>query len=166
MEGRYWVFCALRWRGGRRDSSGISVGFVGGEGIEGDRYDVLRFSLQDGVALCVAILGCVGCVVDDDVGQIALVRLFPAVCCLRPFVPRDVLMVVFWWGRSEGKGSYPVQGDWLFPRPARQDVYARVPRHCAQVCWGPGGVCVGLRCKGWSRVGRGAQNGAGRCRMG
>ena len=29
---------------------------------------------------------------------------------LRPFVPRDVLLLVFWWGRSQSGGFYPVEG--------------------------------------------------------
>ena len=70
---------------------------------------------------------------DSDVGQSALLCFFPPVGCLCPLVPRDVLMVVLWWGRSGGEGFYPVQGDGVFPGPVGQDVYARVSRHCAQV---------------------------------
>ena len=61
---------------------------------------------------------------DADVGQSALIGLFSPVWRLRPFVPWDVLVLVFWWGRSKGKGLYPVQGDGVFPGPVGQDVYA------------------------------------------
>ena len=71
--------------------------------------------------------------VDVDVGQIALVGLFSPVRRLRPFVPWDVLVLVFWWGRSKGEGLYPVQGDGVFPGPVWQDVYAPVPWYGAQV---------------------------------
>ena len=40
---------------------------------------------------------------------------FSPVLRLRPFVPRDVLMWVFWWGRSQGEGFYSVEGDGVFP---------------------------------------------------
>ena len=40
---------------------------------------------------------------------------------------------VFLWGRYKGEGLYPVQGDGVFPGPVRQDVYAWVPCHGAQV---------------------------------
>ena len=88
---------------------------------------------------------------DNDVGQSVLVRLFSTFCSLGLFVPRDVLMVVLWWGRSEGEGLHPVQGDCVFPGPVGQDVYARVPWHCVQVhvslIWlGSGVVGVGLMC--------------------
>ena len=66
-------------------------------------------------------------------GQRALSRFFAPVCFLRPFVPRDVLLMVFQWGRSEGEEFYPVQGDCVFPGLVGQDVYARVPWHCAKV---------------------------------
>ena len=36
--------------------------------------------------------------------------LFSPVWRLCLFVPRDVLVLVFWWGRSKGEGLYPVQG--------------------------------------------------------
>ena len=64
---------------------------------------------------------------DADVGQSALVGLFSSVWCLCPFVPRDVLVLVFWWGRPKDEGLYPVQGDGVFPGLVGQDVYARVP---------------------------------------
>ena len=70
---------------------------------------------------------------DGDVGHSALVGLFSPVRRLQPFDPRDVLVMVFCWGRSEGEGLYPVQGDGVFPGPGGQGVYAWVPWHCAQV---------------------------------
>ena len=70
---------------------------------------------------------------DGDVGQGVLVGLFSPVWRLRPFVPRDVLVLVFWWGRSQGEGLYSVEGDGVFHGPVGQDVYARVPRYGAQV---------------------------------
>ena len=48
-------------------------------------------------------------------GQGALVGLFSPVWRLRPFVPRDVLVLVFWWGRSQGEGLHSVEGDGVFP---------------------------------------------------
>ena len=94
---------------------------------------------------------------DGDVGQGALVGLFPPVWRLRLFVPRDVLALVFWWGRSKGEGLYSVEGDGVFPGPVRQDVYARVPWYGAQ-------VHVARDGGGWERLaqGRGAWGGAGR----
>ena len=65
---------------------------------------------------------------DGDVGYGALVGLFSPVWCLRAFVPRDVLLLVFWWGRSQGEGFYSVDGDGVFPGPVGQDVYAQVSR--------------------------------------
>ena len=59
--------------------------------------------------------------------------LFSPVWRLCPFVPRDVLVLVFWWGRSQGEGFYTVEGDGVFPGPVGQDVYARVSRYGAQV---------------------------------
>ena len=47
---------------------------------------------------------------DGDVGQGALVGLFPPVCRLRLFISRDVLVLVFWWGRSQGEGLYSMEG--------------------------------------------------------
>ena len=70
--------------------------------------------------------------VDGDVGQGALVGPSSPVWRLRPFVPRDVLVLVVWWGRSQGEGLYSVQGDGVFPGPVGQDVYARAPRYGAQ----------------------------------
>ena len=70
---------------------------------------------------------------DGDVGQGALVGLFSPVWGLCPFVPRDVLVLVFWWGWSQGEGFYTVEGDGVFPGPVGQDVYARVSRYGAQV---------------------------------
>ena len=58
---------------------------------------------------------------------------FSPVWRLRPFVPRDVLVLVFWWGRSKGDGLWPVQEDGVFPGPVGQDVYARAPWYGAQV---------------------------------
>ena len=46
---------------------------------------------------------------DGDVGQGALVGLFSPVWGLCPFVPRDVLVLVFWWGWSQGEGFYTVE---------------------------------------------------------
>ena len=66
---------------------------------------------------------------DGDVGQGALVGLFSPVWRLCPFVPRDVLVLVFWWGWSQGEGFYTVEGDGVFPGPVGQDVYARVSRY-------------------------------------
>ena len=59
--------------------------------------------------------------------------LFSPVCRLRPFVPEDVLLLVFGWGRSQGEGFYSVEGDGVFPGHVGQDVYARVSRYGAQV---------------------------------
>ena len=70
---------------------------------------------------------------DGDVGQSALVRHSSPVCCLPPFVPRDVLMMVLWSGQFEGEGLYPVRGYCVRPRSVVQDVSARVRRHCSQV---------------------------------
>ena len=50
---------------------------------------------------------------------------FSLVWRLRPFVPRAVLVLVFWWGQSKGEGLYPVQGGGMFPGPVGQDIYAR-----------------------------------------
>ena len=47
---------------------------------------------------------------DGDVVHSALVGLFSPVWRLRPFVPRDVLVLVFWWGRSRGEGLYSMEG--------------------------------------------------------
>ena len=41
-------------------------------------------------------------------GHSALVGLFPPVRRLRPFVPWDVLVLLFSWGPSKGEGLYPV----------------------------------------------------------
>ena len=140
VEGRDWVFGPSRWWQPCWDGSGVSVAFVGGKGVDCGGDDVLGLSLKNDVALCATIVGYVGCSMDADVGQSALVGLFPPVYCLRPLVPWDVFMVVFWWGRSENEGFYPVQGDCVLPGPAGQDVYARVSRHCASDAfpWGAG----------------------------
>ena len=86
-----------------------------------------------------------------------LVGPFPPVQCLRPFVSWDVLVLVFWWGRSKGEGLYPVQADGVFPGPVGRDVYAWVTWHGAQ---------VHVACDGGGRErlaqGRGARGGAGR----
>ena len=66
-------------------------------------------------------------------GQSALLGLFSPVWRLHPFVPRDVLVLVFWWGLSQGEGLYLVQGDGVFPAPVGQDIYAWVPWYGAQV---------------------------------
>ena len=52
---------------------------------------------------------------DGDVGQGALVGPFSPVWRLCPFVPRDVLVLVFSWGWSQGEGFYTVEGDGVFP---------------------------------------------------
>ena len=62
-----------------------------------------------------------------------MVGLLSPVWRLRPFVPRDVLLLVFWSGRSQGEGFYSVQGDGVIPGPVGQDVYARISRYGAQV---------------------------------
>ena len=76
---------------------------------------------------------------------------------LCPFVPRDVLVLVFWWGRSQDEKFYTVEGDGMFPGPVGQDVYARASRYGAQ---------VNVACDGGGRQrlaqGRGAWGGAGR----
>ena len=83
--------------------------------------------------------------------------LFFPVWRLCPFVPRDVLVLVFWWGRSQGEGFYTVEGDGVFPGPVGQDVYARVSRYGAQ-------VYVARDIEGRQRLaqGRGAWGGARR----
>ena len=88
--------------------------------------------------------------------QGALVRLFSPVWRLCLFVPRDVLVLVFWQGRPKGDGLYSVQGDGMFPGPVRQDVYARVPWYGVQ-------VHVARDGGGWEQLGqgRGAWGGAG-----
>ena len=73
-----------------------------------------------------------GCGEDGDVDQSALVGFFSPVWRLRPLVPRDLLVLLFWWERSKGEGLYPVQGDGVFPGPVGQDVYARIPWYGAQ----------------------------------
>ena len=82
---------------------------------------------------------------------------FLSVWRLRPFVPRDVLVLVVWWGRSKGERLYSVQGDGVFPGPVGQHVYARVPRYGVQ-------VHVARDGGGRERLaqGRGAWGGAGR----
>ena len=83
--------------------------------------------------------------------------LFSPVWRLRLFVPRDVLLLMFWWGRSQGEGFYSVEGDGVFPGPVGQDVYTRFSRYGAQ-------VDVALDGGGRQRLaqGRGAWGGAGR----
>ena len=90
-------------------------------------------------------------------GQGALVALFSSIWRLQPLVPRDVLVLVFWRGRSKGEGLYSVQGDGVFPGPVGQDVYARVPRYGAK-------VHVARDGGGRERLaqGRGARGGTGR----
>ena len=61
---------------------------------------------------------------DGDVGESALVGHFSPLRQLRPSVPWDVLVLVFWWGRSKKEGLYPVQAVGVFPGPVGQDVYA------------------------------------------
>ena len=46
--------------------------------------------------------------------------LFFPVWRVCPFVPRNVLVLVFWWGRSQGEGFYTVEGDGVFPGPVAQ----------------------------------------------
>ena len=89
--------------------------------------------LQDDVALCAEVLWYVGRVVDGDVGQSALVGFSSPVWRLRPFVPRDVVVLVLWWGRRKGEGLYPVQADGVFRGRVAQDVYALVPWYGVQV---------------------------------
>ena len=83
--------------------------------------------------------------------------LLSPVWCLRPFFPWDVLLLVFWRGRSQGEGFYSVEGDGVFPGPVGQDVYAGVSRYGAQ---------VHVACDGGGRQrlaqGRGVWLGAGR----
>ena len=76
---------------------------------------------------------------------------------LCPFVLRDVLVLVFWWGRSQGEKFYTGEGDGMFPGPVGQDVYTRVSRYGAQ-------VNVARDGGGRQRFaqGRGAWSGAGR----
>ena len=40
---------------------------------------------------------------DGDVGQSAVVGPFSLIRRLQLFVPWDVLVLVFWWGRSKGR---------------------------------------------------------------
>ena len=68
-----------------------------------------------------------GCGLASDVGHSALVGFSSPVRRLQLFDPRDVLLMVFCLGRSEGEGRYPVQGDGVFPGPVGQDVYVWVP---------------------------------------
>ena len=112
--------------------------------------------LHDDMALRAEVLLYVGCGMDGDVDEGAPVGPFPPVWRLRLFVPRDVLVLVFWWGRSQGKGLYSVDGDGVFPGPVGQDVYARIPRYGAQ-------VHVARDGGGRERLaqGRGASGGAG-----
>ena len=70
---------------------------------------MLGLSQKDDMALRAEVLWYVGCGVDGNVGQSALVGLFSSVWRLRPFVPWDVLVLVFWWGRSSGERLDPVQ---------------------------------------------------------
>ena len=83
--------------------------------------------------------------------------LFSPVWRLLPFVPQDVLVLVFWWERSQGEGFYSVEGDGVFPGPVGQDVYARVSQYGVQ-------VHVARDGGGRQRLaqGRGAWGGAGR----
>ena len=94
---------------------------------------------------------------DGDVGLRALVGLISPVWRLCPSVPRDVLVLVFWWGRSQGGGFYTVEGAGVLSGPVGQDVYARVSRYGAQ-------VHVARDGGGRQRLtqGRGAWGGAGR----
>ena len=90
-------------------------------------------SLQEDVALRAEVLWQVGCGLDGDVNQSVLVGLFSTIQRLPPIVPWDVLLLLFWWGRSKGEGLYTVQADDVFPGTVGQDVYAWVPWHGAQV---------------------------------
>ena len=118
---------------------------------------MLGLSLQDDMAVRAEVLWYLGCGVDGDVGHSALVGLFSPAWRLRPSVPWDVLVLVFWWGRSKGGGLHPVQGDGVFLGPVGQDVYAWVPWHGAH-------VHVARYGGGRERLaqGRGAWDGAGR----
>ena len=55
VEGRDWVFGALRWWRHCWDGGGVLVAFVGSEGVECGGDDVLGLSIQDDVALCAEI---------------------------------------------------------------------------------------------------------------
>ena len=85
----------------------------------------------------------------------------PPLCCLRPLVPRDVLMVVLWWGRSEGEGFYSVQGGCVFPGIVGQDgvVSCRDVFFCAVLCGGS----VGPPGPAWGCVGAGETGGFAVC---
>ena len=72
---------------------------------------------------------------DGDVGQGALVGLFSPVWGLCPFVPRDVLVLVFWWGWSQGEGFYTVEGDGVFPGPVWAGcICPGLPVRCPGTC--------------------------------
>ena len=158
MEAGDGVFVALRCWGHRYDGSGVPLVFVGGEGVSGGGDDVLGLPLQDNVALRAEVLWWVGCGVDGDVGQSALVGPFSPVLGLRPSVPWDVLVLVLWPGRSKGEGLYPVQGGGVFPGPFGQDADASVARHGVQVdltSYGGGRERFAQGCGAWGGAGRG-----------
>ena len=80
---------------------------------------------------------------DDDVGQGALVGVFSLVWRLRLSVPRDVLVLVFWWGRSQGEELYSVEGDGVFSLDLLGRMYmpgspGTVPRYMLPVMVGAG----------------------------
>ena len=82
---------------------------------------------------------------------------FSPVWRLCPFVPRGVLVLVSWLGRSQGEGFYIVEGDGVFPGPVGQDVYARVSRYGAQVHVARDGGCRQRLAQGriaWGGAGR------------
>ena len=94
---------------------------------------------------------------DGDVGQSPLAGPPSPFCQPRRFVPGDMLVLVIWSGRSKGEGFYPVQGDGAFPGPVGQDVYAWVPRHCAQLhvaCYGGGWEWLAQRFRARGGAGR------------
>ena len=98
---------------------------------------MLGLFLHDYVALRAEAFRYPGGGGEGDAGQSALVGLFSPFCSLRPSLPADLLVLLFWWGTSKGwsKGEelYPVQGDGVFLGPVGQDVYVCVPRHRVQV---------------------------------
>ena len=72
---------------------------------------------------------------------------FPPVWRLCPFVSRDVLVLVFWWGRSQGEGFYTVGGMACSPdllgRMYMPGSPGTVPRYMLPVMGGAG--------SGWRR---------------
>ena len=64
------------------------MAFVGGKGVECGGDNVLGLCLQDNVALCAEVFWQMGCGVNGDECQSALVGPFSLLYCLRPIVPR------------------------------------------------------------------------------